>query len=119
MTDGSLVLDIALGIIVAKVLTTMLKELGRRWEARKVSRSMGAEASDFEKASAEDWLDVWDSLPESAKEQLKRIVEDDQLRRRTQELNLWPVIWLAAPEETKDKLRSRWKVAKVPPKVST
>ena len=101
--------------IVAKVLTAAVIETFQKvFALRKV-----ATASELEKASAEDWLDVWDSLPESAKEQLKRIVEDDQLRRRTQELNLWPFIWLAAPEETKDKLRSRWKVSKVPPKVST
>ena len=58
MTDGSLILDIALGIIVAKVLTTAVKE----YQERKV-----AKASGFEKASAEDWRDLWDSLPESGK----------------------------------------------------
>jgi len=46
-------------------------------------------------------------------------VEDEQLRRRVQELNLWPYLWSAAPEETKEQLRTRWKVAKVPPQVST
>jgi hypothetical protein len=121
ITDGSLILDIALGIIVAKVFMTAVKEtfqiiktvLERLFAPRKV-----ATARDLEEASAEDWRDLWDSLSESAKEQLEAIVEDDQLRRRVQELNLWPYLWSAAPEETKEQLRSRWKVARVPPKVS-
>jgi hypothetical protein len=41
-----------------------------------------------------------------------------QLRRRAQELNLWPYLWSAVSEEMKERLRYRWKVAKVPPKVS-
>jgi hypothetical protein len=71
----------------------------------------------LEEASAKDWRDLWDSLPESAKERMKRVMEDEQLRRRAQESNLWPYVWGAAPEEMKEQLRSRWKVAKVPPKV--
>jgi hypothetical protein len=118
MTDVSLIFDIALGIILAKMLTNMLKELGRLWE-RKVSRNAGAETSELEAASAEDWRELWESLPESAKEKSKRLVEDDQLRRRTQEMNLWANLWASVPEATKEKLRSRWKAAKVPPRVST
>jgi hypothetical protein len=41
-----------------------------------------------EEVSTEDWLELWDGLSESAKQQTQRLVEDDQLRRRAQELNL-------------------------------
>ena len=75
-----------------------------------------ASAEGPEAASEEDWLDLWEGLPESAKEQVQKLLEDDQLRRRAQELNLWPYIWSIAPEETKEKLRSRWKAAKVHPR---
>jgi hypothetical protein len=60
---------------------------------------------------------LWDGLSESAKQQTQRLVEDDQLRRRAQELNLWQDLWHAAPEQTKVQLRHRWKAAKIPPRV--
>jgi hypothetical protein len=113
--DGSLILDIALGIVVAKVLTNMLKEMERFLE-RRTSRRKDIPASDEHGIDAEDWLELWSGLPESTKERVKAIVEDDALRRRAQDLNLWPYLWSAAPEEMKDKLRSRWKVAQIPPK---
>jgi hypothetical protein len=121
ITDGSLILDIALGIIVAKVLISFLKGAGevlRVFLERVVPSRKAATTGNLEEASAEDWRDLWDSLPESGIEHLKTIVEDEQLRRRVQELNLWPYLWSAAPEETKEQLRTRWKVAKVPPKAS-
>jgi hypothetical protein len=33
-------------------------------------------------------------------------------------LNLWPYLWPAAPNEIKEKLRLRWKAAKISPRVS-
>jgi hypothetical protein len=106
--DGSLVLNIALGIVVAKALLKILKNFEWMVPHQKV-----VPAGEEQEGTAEDWLELWESLPESAKGQLQRLVEDDQLRRRAQELKLWPFLWAAAPEKTKAKLRSRWKAAKI------
>ena len=115
MTDGSLVLDIALGVILANLLTPAIKRMFQRVFLRRTVPS----TDDPQDPSAEDWDELWDGLSDSAKEQSKKILEDERLRRRAQESNLWPYLWSAAPEETKEKLRSRWRVAKVPPRAST
>jgi len=95
----------------------MLKDTQQWFVERRGRRTGISKAGDA--YDEEDWRDLWESLPESAKEQSKRIVEDDQLRRRAQELNLWPYLWSVSSEEAKERLRCRWKVAKIQPKVST
>jgi hypothetical protein len=90
--DVSLVLNIALGIIVAKLLIKMLKDALQILNTvleRIVPRRPPAPTM---KAEEEDWLDLWSSLSESVKEQSQRLIEDDQLRRRAQDLNLWPYL---------------------------
>ena len=68
-------------------------------------------------SAADDWDFLWNNVPESGKEELRRVVEDDELRRRAQELNLWYDLWYVAPEEVKVQLRGRWKAAKISPRV--
>lgn len=108
--DGWLVLDIALGIVVGDALRVMVSDTQEWWKNRR-----GTVADEYE---AGDWQFLWDNVPESAKEEARKFVEDDRLRLRAQELNLWPYLWRAASEETKEKLRHRWKAAKIPPRVS-
>jgi hypothetical protein len=116
--NGWLVLDIALGIVVGDVLRVMVKDTQVWWNSRRtaVNRTVDEKAAD--ESEAEDWNFLWDSVPESAKEEVRKFVADEQLRRRAQDLNLWPYLWRAAPQETKDRLRARWKASKIPPKVS-
>lgn len=118
--DGSLILNIALGIIVAKVLSNMLKEI-ELFLNRKIRRLLEVDnAGDTLVENDDDWLDLWESLPESAKDHAQKLVEDDQLRRHAKQLKLWSYLWAFAPEETKEKLRSRWKAAKTQsPKLAT
>lgn len=105
--DGWLVLDIALGIVVGAVLRVMLKDTQEWWKNRRVDES-----------ETEDWNFLWDNVPESGKEKVRKIVEDGELRRCAQEMNLWHDLWHVAPEEAKQQLRHRWKAAKIPPRVS-
>jgi hypothetical protein len=111
--DGWLVLDIALGIVVGDALRVMVRDTREWWSSR---RRQGGKATD--ESAAEDWDFLWNNVPEPGKEEVRRVVEDDELRRRAQELNLWHDLWYAAPEEVKVQLRHRWKVAKIPPRVS-
>jgi len=107
--DAWLVLEIALGVVVGDWLKNMLTAT-QRW----LNRPRAGSA----KAEAEDWDFLWNNVPESGKEELRRVVEDDDLRRRAQELNLWHYLWHVASEEAKQQLRHRWKAAKIPPRVS-
>lgn len=114
-----LVFSIAFGIIVAKALLYLFKDTIQAVKLRLEKKHLAPNnvtTGDLPKeeagASAEDWLELWSSLSESAKEQVREFVDDDQLRHRAQDLNLWPFLWSAAPEETKQKLRSRWKASK-------
>ncbi|MGA8409090.1 MAG: hypothetical protein WB680_18080 [Candidatus Acidiferrales bacterium] len=109
--DGWLVLDIALGIVVGDALRVMVKDTQIWWKERRADSSKAADSS-------EDWNFLWDNLSESGKKEVRKVVEDDELRRRAQELNLWHDLWYAASEETKEQLRHRWKAAKIPPRVS-
>jgi hypothetical protein len=59
---------------------------------------------------------LWDNVPEVTKEEVRKFIEDEQLLRRALELNVLPILWCAAPEETKKILRARWKAAKIPPR---
>jgi hypothetical protein len=126
--DGWLILDIALGIVVGDVLRVMVKDTQVWWNSRRtaVSKTVDAKAADDHAAdeatakekAAEDWNFLWDNAPESAKEEVRKSVEDEQLRKQAQELNLFKFLWYAASEETKDQLRFRWKLEKIPPRVS-
>ncbi len=118
--SGSLVVSIALGIIVAKALLYLFKDtieaVKLRLETKRLVSNNVATNDLLKKdgeANAEDWLDLWSSLSESDKERAKQFVEDDELRRRAQDLNLWTFLWSAAPEEAKQKLRSRWKASNI------
>jgi len=111
--DGWLVLDIALGIVVGDWLRNMLKDTQRWLNRRRTGVGKAADESE-----AEDWDFLWNNVPESGKDELRKVVEDDQLRRRAQELNLWHDLWHVAPEEAKQQLRHRWKAAKIPPRFS-
>ena len=83
-------------------------------ESIKGDGNAAALENDPQSASEEDWAELWVSLPNWAKEELQQTVEDSQLRRHAQDLDMWPTLWAAAPEETKAKLRGRWKVQRVP-----
>lgn len=62
----------------------------------------------------EDWLTLWASLSESAKRDVQRSIEDDQLRQRAQELGMWRELWYVAPEETRERIQERWKATGIP-----
>jgi hypothetical protein len=115
--DSSLILNIALGIIIAQVLKNVLKETFQIFRNRTDVPKVAAQEvkGNGQEANDEDWLDLWESVPQAAKEQSQRLIEDDRLRRRAQELNLWPYLWAAAPEATREKLRSRWNLARIQP----
>jgi hypothetical protein len=111
MANGWLILDIALGIVVGDMLRIMLKDTREWWNSR------GSEVAQIaDEASETDWQFLWDNAPESAKAEVRQLIEDDQLRIRAQELNLWPHLWSATPEEIKQKLRDRWKGLNIPPR---
>jgi hypothetical protein len=114
--NGWLILNIAIGVIVANLLMPAIQRIFKRLSRKVVTEAVPQ--ANLEEPSADDWLELWESVPEGAKQQTQTFVDDDQLRRRAQELNLWTYLWSAAPEETKEKLRSRWKVAKIPPRIS-
>lgn len=111
--DLWLVLDIALGILVGDLLRVMVKDT-QIWRKKRRADSSKAPAA----SEAEDWDFLWNNVPESGKEEVRKVVEDDELRRRAQELNLWYDLWHVAPEEAKQQLRHRWKAAKIRPRVS-
>jgi hypothetical protein len=111
MINGWLVLDIALGIVVGDMLRIMLKHTREWWNSR---RTNVGEVAD--EAAETDWQFLWDNAPASAKEEVRRLIEDDQLQMRARELNLWPHLWSDAPEEIKQKLRDRWKALNIPPR---
>lgn len=101
--DGWLVLDIVIGVIVANLLTPAVQRIFKRLGRKAVTETVPQ--ADLQEPSADDWLELWESLPEGAKQQTQRLVDDDQLRRRAQKLNLWTYLWSAAPEETKETPR--------------
>lgn len=119
--DGSLVLDIALGIVGAKVLIYVFNEgwqililiLERIVPRNPPPKNMKAE-------NEEDWLTLWSSLSEPVKQRVQRMIEDDQLLRRAREMEMWPTLWHLAPDEIKDRLHERWRAAGInPSKVGT
>lgn len=114
--DGSLVLDVALGIIGAKVLAYLFKagsQVVTLTLERIVPRNPPPKNSEAE--DEQDWQTLWSSLSDAVKQQVQRIIEDDALRRRARELEMWPTLWHMAPQDTKDKLHERWRAAGVQP----
>ncbi len=123
-----MVMDIALGIVLGYALLAVFKRpidgfLRWLWKIKPLFSESQSEVTDrllekggdLQELDAQDWLDLWSSAPESAKDQVQRCVDDDQLRCRVQQcdqdLGLWPFLWAVAPEETKDKIRCRWRVS--------
>jgi hypothetical protein len=118
MINGWLVLDIAAGIVVGGWLRTMVKDTEVWWDERRANASKTVVEKTADDSAEADWQFLWDNVPESAKEGVRKLVDDDQLRLRAQELNVWPYLWSAAPEDIKEKLRYRWKALKIPPRFS-
>jgi hypothetical protein len=118
MMNGWLVLDIAAGIVVGDWLRTMVKDTQIWWNDRRANASKTVDQKTADSSAEADWQFLWDNVPESAKEEVRKLIEDDQLRLRAQELNVWPYLWSAAPEDIKEKLRYRWKALKIPPRFS-
>ncbi len=125
--DGWLVLDIALGIVVGDAARVMVRDTQEWWNSRCAHVSKVVEEKPVEEKVAgrtiadvkavEDWNFLWDNVPESAKEQVRKFVEDEQLRKQAEELDLFHFLWYAASEETKAQLRFRWKLEKISPRV--
>jgi len=121
----SLVLNITLGIILAEIIKGLWNaEQHRRKLRPENERNHSVTALDRSTTFSElelkeeksDWLDLWSSVPDWAREQARRFVEADQLRRRAEDSEmtfLWSFLWKAAPEETKEEFRSRWKESRV------
>jgi hypothetical protein len=112
MINGWLVLEIALGILVGDMLRAVVKDTREWWNSRR--RTNVEEVADT--AAETDWQFLWDNASQSAKDEVRQLIEDDQLRIRAQEVDLWPQLWSVAPEEIKQKLRDRWKGLKIPPR---
>ena len=112
MINGWLVLDIALGILVGDMLRVMVKDTREWWNSRR--RTNVEEVAD--ESAETDWQFLWDNASESAKDDVRQLIEDDQLRIRARELDLWPQLWSVVPEEIKQQLRDRWKGLKIPPR---
>ncbi|MFZ3215579.1 MAG: hypothetical protein WA192_05915 [Candidatus Acidiferrales bacterium] len=126
--DGWLILDIALGIVVGDALRVMVRDTREWWNSRRVhvskaidEKPVGEKAADkaaVDQKAVEDWNFLWDNAPESAKEQVRKFVEDERLRKQAEKLDLFHFLWYASSEETKGQLRFRWKLEKIPPRVS-
>ena len=116
MINGWLILDIALGIVLGDLLRNMLKDTQVWWDERRANASKTVDEKIADDSAEADWQFLWDNVPDSAKEAVRKLIEDDQLRLRAQGLNVWPYLWSAAPEDIKEKLRYRWKVLKIPPR---
>jgi hypothetical protein len=133
--DGWLVLNIALGIVVGSLLTRMLRGWWNKRRAtpskpvdekvasehaateRRAADEKTAAAKVADKKAVEDWNFLWDNAPESAKEQIRKFVEDEQLRKQAEELDLFHFLWYSSSEETRGQLRFRWKLEKIPPRI--
>lgn len=125
--DGWLILNIALGIVVGSLLTRMLRGMRQRLNNRgataskpvdeKAASEHTAAAKVADEKAAEDWNFLWNNVPESAKDLIRKDIEDEQLRIQAEKLGLFHFLWYAASEETKQQLRFRWKLEKIPPRV--
>ena len=116
-----MIVDVALGIVFGYILLAVLKRpidsiLGRLWNTAPLAVSRtdtGTTVSpQLEMYDSQDWLDLWTSMPEAAKSECRRILEDDDLRRRVQQsdedLGLWPYLWSFASDDTKALIQNRW-----------
>jgi hypothetical protein len=109
--DESLVVNIALRVVVARLLLGALKDAGNAIGS--ISKPKKTPPSKAQDATAGDWFVLWASLSDSDKEEVQRIVEDEHLRRRAQDMDMWPTVWAVVSEETKNKVRAQWKAAGV------
>lgn len=101
--NGWLILNVALGVAAGQFLWRVLKS------ARPKPDKPETEAES-------DWEFLWSNSTESAKEEIRAIVEDLELRKRAQAQNLWLHLWYAAPENLKVQMRGRWKELKMTPR---
>ncbi len=113
-----MIFDIALGIIGARLLIHVFKDLGRILTMvleRVVPRNAIVRPSEPElrKATEQDWAELWAAIPQEVKEHVHALVEDRRLRCRAQELDLWSVLWESTSEDVKARMRTRWQNAKV------
>jgi hypothetical protein len=139
--NGWLIVNIALGVLLAEILKRFVDE---RWrdgvrpsmarpadtaaqggpspavEPAPKDRDQWAAGINWKEEENQDWEFLWNNVPQSAKDEVQHILEDDELRRRAQSAELWPTLWYAAPETAKAQLRGRWKeVLKIPPRWGT
>jgi hypothetical protein len=125
--DGWLVLDIALGIVVGDALRVMVRDTREWWNSRRANvgktveqkpvDEKAAEQAIADEKAAEDWHFLWNNIPETAKDLIRKDIEDEQLRIQAEKLGLFHFLWCAASEETKAQLRFRWKLEKIPPRI--
>lgn len=124
-----LVLDIALGIVTAEILTAVwnwLCGIGRpaRWPSERTAVQQTFERIDQKKAQAlphdegerEDWIYLWSTVPDNVRDQARQFIEADRLRLRAKRPGmdfLWPLLWKAAPEHARQELRARWEDARI------
>jgi hypothetical protein len=85
-----LVLDIALGIVVGDLLKIMVKDTREWWYGRRAKGNAVGESKEAGDPDESDWQFLWDNAPESSKKEVQQFIEDDQLRLRAKEFNLWP-----------------------------
>jgi len=124
-------MEIALGIVLGYVLLALFKNpidaiLKWLWQIEPAFNSQSKDKDAGQQRTragvsgnleeTEDWTDLWASVPESAKEKARRTVEDLELLRRVMQESqgdlvnsLWGTLWIAAPEETRETIRSRWR----------
>ncbi len=122
-----MILDVAAGVVVGYILLALLKRpidviLKWLWNVEPVFAPQPRERSHTRLLSTvkggnqmydpQDWIDLWVALPDAAKNECRRILDDDDLRRRVQQsdedLGLWPYLWSFASDDTKALIQNRW-----------
>jgi hypothetical protein len=117
MIDGWLILDIAAGIVMGDWLRSMVKDTQIWWNRRRKRISKNVDEKTADELEG-DWDFLWNNVPDSAKEEVRKFLEDEELRQRAKDSTPLQYLFYAAPEEAKERLRQRWKAAKIPPRVS-
>ena len=116
--NGWLVLEIALGILVGDLLREMFRDTRLWWNQQRSKSKVAKGAAGVDESEAEDWDFLWNNVPDSAKSEIRTMLDDDILRERARRTIVMGYLFYAASEDAREQLRQKWRAANVPPKVS-